>query len=161
MGHQETMNAVDGAPSSAPKGLAGDVREFAHNVLTLAELQAHLFVADVQECGQRIMIPGIVLICGVVLGMACFPLALVVLALFLVQLFEVTYAMGFLIAFAAGAVLSALLVAIGYLQVREHAILLQRSREELRRNLNWIKKVLKRSRTTRSDPNDQSWRTLE
>jgi len=155
------MNAVDGAPSSAPKGLAGDVREFAHNVLTLAELQAHLFVADVQECGQRIMIPGIVLICGVVLGMACFPLALVVLALFLVQLFEVTYAMGFLIAFAAGAVLSALLVAIGYLQVREHAILLQRSREELRRNLNWIKKVLKRSRTTRSDPNDQSWRTLE
>jgi len=155
------MNAVDGAPSSAPKGLAGDVREFAHNVLTLAELQAHLFVADVQECGQRIMIPGIVLICGVVLGMACFPLALVVLALFLVQLFEVTYAMGFLIAFAAGAVLSALLVAIGYLQVRKHAILLQRSREELRRNLNWIKKVLKRSRTTRSDPNDQSWRTLE
>jgi len=155
------MNTVDGVSSSAPKGLAGDVREFAHNVLTLAELQAHLFVADVQECGQRVMIPGIVLICGVVLGMACFPLALVVLALFLVQLFEVTYAMGFLIAFAAGAVLSALLVAIGYLQVREHAILLQRSREELRRNLNWIKKVLKRSRTTRSDPNDQSWRTLE
>jgi uncharacterized membrane protein YqjE len=161
MGHQETVNTFDGVPQSAPKGLAGDVREFAHDVLTLAELQAQLFVADVQECGQRVMIPGIVLICGVVLGMACFPLALVVLALFLVQIFEITSAMGFLIAFAAGAVLSALLVAIGYLQIREHAILLQRSREELRRNLNWIKKVLKRSRTTRSDPNDQSWRTLK
>lgn len=161
MGHQETMNTLDGLPPSAPKGLAGDLREFAHDVVTLAELQAQLFVADVHECGQRVMIPALVLICGVVLALACFPLALVVLALFLVQVFETTYAVGFLIAVAVGAILSALLSVIGWMQIREHATLLRRSQEELRRNLRWIKKVLKRTRNTRSDPTDQSWRTLK
>ena len=37
--------------------------------MTLAELQAQLFVADVQECGQRILVPSLVLLCGVASGL--------------------------------------------------------------------------------------------
>ena len=134
--------------------------EFAHDVLTLAELQAQLFVADVQECGQRVLVPGLVLLCGVALGLACFPIALAALALLLIQVFETSYAAGFLIAAAVGAVLSALLCVIGWFQVRQRVAVLGRSQQELVRNLRWIKKVLERSRITRRNSIDNSWRTV-
>ena len=54
MGHQTKISDQNGSPRSASKGLARDVGEFAYDVLTLAELQAQLFVADMQECGQRV-----------------------------------------------------------------------------------------------------------
>jgi uncharacterized membrane protein YqjE len=136
------------------------VGDFAHDVLTLAELQAQLFVADVQECGQRALVPGLVLVCGVALGLACFPIALAALALFVIQVFETSYATGFLIAVVGGAVLSALLCVIGWWQIRERVAVLGRSQQELARNLRWIKKVIQRSRITRINNIDNTWRTV-
>jgi uncharacterized membrane protein YqjE len=159
MGHQTKISEQNGSPAPS-KGLARDVREFAHDVLTLAELQTQLFVADVQECGQRVLVPGLVLLCGVALGLACFPFALAALALFLIQVFEISYAAGFLIAVVVGAVLSALLCVLGWIQVRKRVTVLRRSQQELVRNLRWIKKVLERSRITRGNGIDNSWRTV-
>ena len=160
MGHQTKISDRNGSPEIAPKALARDVGEFAHDVLTLAELQAQLLAADVQECGQRVLVPGLVLLCGVALGLACFPIALAALALLFIQVFETSYAAGFLIAVVVGAVLSALLCVIGWLQIRERVAVLQRSRQELVRNLRWIRKVLERSRITRRNSIDNSWRTV-
>ena len=160
MGHQTKISEQNGSPMAPSKGLARDVREFAHDVLTLAELQTQLFVADVQECGQRVLVPGLVLLCGVALGLACFPFALAALALFVIQVFEISYAAGFLIAVVVGAVLSALLCFLGWIQVRKRVTVLRRSQQELVRNLRWIKKVLERSRITRGDGIDNSWRTV-
>lgn len=160
MGHQTKIDERNGSPESAPKALARDVGEFAHDVFTLAELQAQLFVTDVRECSQRAFMPGLVLLIGVALGLACFPIALVALALALVQVFEASYAAGFLIAAIAGAVSSAVLSVIGWLLVRGRLAVLRRSRDELLRNLRWIKKVLERDRTTRSNSNNNSWRTV-
>lgn len=129
-------------------------------MLTLAELQAQLLVADVQECGRRMLVPGLVLLSGVALGLACFPIALAALALLLIQIFETSYAAGFLIAVVVGAVLSALLCVIGWFQVRERVAVLRRSQQELVCNLHWIKKVLERSRITRRNSIDDSWRTV-
>ena len=160
MVHQTTLNDQNGSPRSASQGLARDVGEFAYDVLTLAELQAQLFVADMQECGQRVRVPGLVLLSGIALGLACFPIALAALALVVVQVFETSYAAGFLIAVVVGAALSALLCAIGWYQVRDRAAVLGRSQQALVRNLRWIKKVLERSRTTRRNSIDNSWRTV-
>ena len=160
MGHQTKISEQNGSPETAPKALARDVGEFAHDVLTLAELQARLFIADVQECGQRVLVPGLVLLCGVALGLACFPIALAALALLLVQVFETSYAAGFLVAAVGGAVLSALLCVVGWFHVRERLAVLQRSQQELVRNLGWLKKVLKRKRITRENGVDNSWRTV-
>ena len=96
MGHQTEVNERNGSPETAPRALARDVGEFAYDVLTLAELQAQLLVTDLQECGQRGLVPGLVLICGVALGLACFPVALAALALLFIQVFETSYAAGFL-----------------------------------------------------------------
>lgn len=160
MGHQTKVNERNGSAQTAHKGLARDVGEFAYDVLTLAELQTQLFVTDVQECIRRALVPGLVLVCGVALGLACLPIALAALALWLIQVFETSYATGFLLATIAGAMLSALLCVRGWILVRERLTVLRRSQEELVRNLRWIKKVFERNRTTRSDSTDNSWRTV-
>lgn len=160
MDRQTKINESNGSPKAISKGLARDVSEFAHDVLTLAELQIQLFVADVQECGQRVFVPGTILLVGVALGLACIPFALAALALWFIQVFEVSYAAGFLVAAVVGAVLSTLLCALGWFQVRKRVAVLGRSQQELVRNLTWIKKVLQRSRITRTNSIDDSWRTL-
>jgi uncharacterized membrane protein YqjE len=160
MGHQTKINERNGSPQTAPKGLARDVGEFAHDVFTLAELQAQLFATDLQECSRRALVPVVFLLAGVALGLSCIPFALAALALLLIQVFETSYATGFLLATVAGAMLSVLLCVSGWLLVRQRLTLLRRSQEELVRNLRWIKKVLERNRTTRSDSTDNSWRTV-
>ncbi len=159
MGHQTKVSERNGSPQASPKVLARDVGEFAHDVLTLAELQAQLFVTDLQECSRRMFVPGLALLCGTALGLACFPVALAALALLFIQVFETSYATGFLLATIVGAILSALLGVSGWFLVRRPLTLLRRSQQELVRNLRWIKKVLERNRTTRTDRTDNSWRT--
>src|SRR6185436_17579146 len=129
MVHQTKLSDQNGSPRTASKGLARDVGEFAHDVLTLAELQTQLFVADMQECGQRVRVPGLILLSGVALGLACFPIALAALALVVVQVFGTSYVFGFLTTVAVGAALSALLCAIGLYQVRERVTVLGRSQQ--------------------------------
>jgi uncharacterized membrane protein YqjE len=160
MGHQTKINERNGSPQTAPKALARDVGEFAHDVLTLAELQAQLFVTDARECRRRALVPGLLLVGGVALGLSCIPFALAALALLLIQVFETSYATGLLLATIAGAILSALLCVSGWFLVRKRLAVLQRSQQELVRNLCWIKKVLERNRSTRSDSTDNSWRTV-
>ena len=160
MDHQTKLSDQNGSARSASKGLARDVGEFAYDVLMLAELQGQLFVADIQECGQRMRVPGLILFSGTTPGLACFPIALAALALVVVQVFETSYATGFLTAVVVGAALSALLCALGWHQVRERVAVLGRSQQALVRNLRWIKKVLERSRTTRRNSIDNSWRTV-
>lgn len=121
--------------------------DFTHDVLTLAELQAQLFAADVQECRQRVLIPTLLLFCGLAVSLACFPVGLTALALCLVQSYNLSYATGFLTAFIVGAVLGSLLSVFGCLQVRKSLDVLRRSQHELIRNLRWIRKVLNHSRT--------------
>jgi uncharacterized membrane protein YqjE len=160
MGDSMEMSKENGTPETASKAMARDVGEFADDVLTLAELQAQLFVADIEEFGARAQIPGVVLFSGVALGFACFPIALAGLALVLVEVYETSYADGLLIAAGGGAVMSVLLCVIGWCQVRRRLAVLQRSRQELVRNLSWVKKVLQRKRITRTNDFDNSWRTV-
>ena len=145
------MNQRNGSRETAPKAFARDMREFADDVFTLAELQAQLLVTDVQECSQRVKVPGLLLLAGLGLGSACLPIGLAALALWLVQIFEMSYAIGFLIATVAGAMLSMLLCGLGWFLVRQRLVVLRRSYEELVRNLGWIKKVLERNRCTRNN----------
>lgn len=146
--------------NGSPAGLARDVGEFAYDVLTLAELQGQLLVADVRECSQKVLAPGLALLCGAAVGLAGLPIALVALALSLKEALAISYAGGFLLAAGIAMVVGAPLCIIGGYLVRKRLAVLQRSQQELVRNLNWIKKVLQRSRTTRSGNIDNSWRTV-
>ncbi len=158
MDDQTKVVQRNGAPQPSSQPLARDVGEFAYDVLTLAELQVQLFVTDLQECRQRAFIPSLSLICGAALGLACFPVALAALAFWLIDVYDTSYATGFLLATIVGATLSAALCVIGQFQVRKCLAALRRSQEELVRNLRWIRKVLERNRTTRHDRTNSFWR---
>lgn len=160
MGHQTKVNERNGSPQTVPKTLARELGAFAHDVFILAELQAQLFAADLQECRRRAFLPALLLIGGVVLGLSCIPFSLAALALLLIQVFETSYATGFLLATLVGVILSTLLCVSGWFLVREQLTVLRRSQEEFVRNLRWIKKVLERNRITRSNSTDNSWRTV-
>ena len=146
MDQQAKVAERDGVPEATTHGLAGDVSAFTSDVLTLTELQSRLPVADVRECNRRDLIPALVLLCGMMLGMASFPIALVTLAFGLVQYQDKSHFMAFLIVVGVGAIGSALLCIVGWIKVRQCTAVLGRSRGELVRNLRWIKRVLARNR---------------
>ncbi len=160
MGHQAKVSERNGSRQAAPKALARGVGEFAYDVLILAELQAQLFVTDLQECSRRALVPGLFLLAGVALGVSCVPFALTALALLLIQVWGTSYAMGFLLATIVGAIVSVLLCVSGWFLIRKRGAVLKRSQQELLRNLCWIKKVFERDRSTRIDSTDNSWRTV-
>ncbi len=148
MADQTKIDDRNRAPESASKGFARGVGDFTHDVLTLAELQAQLLAADVQECRKRVLVPALLLLCGLAVSLACFPVGLTALALCLVQSYNLSYAAGFLTASIVGAVFGALLSVFGCLQVRKSLAVLRRSQHELIRNLRWIRKVIDQSRTS-------------
>ncbi len=134
------------------KGLGGDVGKLAQDVLTLAELQVQLLVTEVREFFQSAVVSSLLMLCGALLGMACAPIALVSGAFFVVEIFEVSLAVGFLTVALIGASLSAMLCALAAYRFRRKSFtFLQRSRAELECNLNWFKNVLSRNRTTQKD----------
>lgn len=142
MDDQAKIDERNRTSKNASSGFARGVADFTNDVLTLADLQAQLLAADVQECRQRVPVPALLLLCGLAVSLACFPVGLTALALCLVQTYRTSYATGFLAAFIVGAVLGALLSVLGYLQVRKNLAVLRRSQQELIRNLRWIRKVL-------------------
>lgn len=150
----------NGTPERRNSNVSSDMGDFVQDLITLTELQAQLFVTDVKECSQRGFAPALFLLCGVAIGLACFPIGMMALALLLVQVFEISYAGGFLIAFLTGAIVSVLLTIVGWVHVRKQLHVLQRSQHELIRNLYWVKKVLERKRVTRrTNSSENSWRT--
>ncbi len=148
MDDQTKIDERNCAPENASRGFARGVGDFTHDVLTLAELQAQLLAADMQECRQRVVLPALLLLCGLAVSLACFPVGLTALALYLVKAYKMSNAAGFLIAFIVGAVLGGLLSFWGGLRVRKSLAVLQRSQHELIRNLRWIRKVVDHSRTS-------------
>jgi len=148
MDQQANLNERNGASKVTNHGLAWDVGSFANDALTLTELQSQLMAADLREYGRRIWFPSLLLAGGLALGLACFPIAMVTVALGLVYFLETSYFVAFLIVLTTSVVGSVGLCVFGCNKVRERAAVLERSRAELLHNLRWIKRVLTRTRFT-------------
>jgi hypothetical protein len=147
MVQQTKVTDRNGAVGTESQGLAKDLGAFANDVLTLTELQSQLLVADAREFGSRATVPSVALIAGLILGMACAPIALVTVALGLVHFLELSHFTALLIVVVAGLISSLLMSIIGWMQIRKRAAVLGRSRDELMRNLHWIKRVIASSRS--------------
>lgn len=138
----------NGASDNESQGLARDVRAFANDVLTLTELQSQLLVADLRECSRRAWAPSLCLVGALGLGLACFPIALVTVALGIVRFLDTSHFTALLVALIGGAICSLVMGVVGCLQARKNAAVLRRSRDELLRNLRWIKQVIAHNRLT-------------
>lgn len=161
MGNQAKVSVErNGSGESESKGIVHEVTEFTEGVVTLVELQGQLLAVDIKECCQRSFLPGLVLVGGFAMGLACFPVALTAVALMLVDAWELSPAVGFLISAAAGAIFSLLLCTLGWLLIRRHLSILRRSQQELVCNINWIRSTLERNRIKRNNCQDRSSRRM-
>jgi uncharacterized membrane protein YqjE len=149
MRHQTEMNgshAVD-SPSHALARSAGDLW---HHVMLLGELQARLFVVEVEAALRGARMPAALLAVGCVLGMAAVPMLLVCVALVLVEVARLSPAAAFGLVAGVSLLCAVALVAIGWQRLRHESIGAPRSREEWRQNWSWMKETLRRERVARN-----------
>ena len=125
---------------SPPQAVAHNVNELKHDLLTLLGLQWKLLGADVQQCGRRMRAPVILIGGAVVLALGAVPVVLLAIAAGL-------HALGMQLALALAVTgLAAMLTAGGmaYFAWRQFCaatVVLERSREELRRNMESFKEM--------------------
>lgn len=135
---QATRNGT----AEADRSIARDVSNFACDLVTLAELQAKLFLADFQESKRRVLTPVILLVVGAVMLLACFPVALIGLAWVFMKQAQWTEVPAYFASAAIGAVLAAVLSYAGMKLLGNALAVYRRSANELERNVQWLKLVL-------------------
>ena len=121
-------------------GLAGLVRD----VMSLAELQLKLLSVDAKEASARIVTPIILLAVGTILALCSIPLGLIAIAQVLHLEAGWHPAVATAVALLIGLVLAGILAFVGYLGLRRCILPMQRSRDELERNIKWLKSALRR-----------------
>jgi len=134
---------TNGRSDNEPNVAAG-VRGLAHDAIELAELQAKLLALDVKVASRQARISLILGVVGVCLLLGCIPVALYALAEVFVAQFGWSQAAALAAAAAIGLAASALAGAVAWRRLRSGLASLQRSREELNRNIAWIKSNLRR-----------------
>jgi len=114
-----------------------------HDVIELAELQAQLFAVDVKHTTTNVKTSLAMAIVGLCVLLSSLPVALIALAELLVEKLEWTKAAGYGAATLIGLLASVAILGAAYAQFRDGFSALQRSREELNRNVAWIKSSLR------------------
>lgn len=135
----------NGKPSASPaEGVRRGATGLLHDVTTLAELQLRLLAVDAKSATERAMAPIALLGAAAVFAASALPLLLIALAQVLHHQAGWPAALATLTAVAAGLLIAGLLGAFGYFGLKRCLEPMARSREELDRNVTWLKNALKR-----------------
>ncbi|HEY2157014.1 MAG TPA: phage holin family protein [Isosphaeraceae bacterium] len=140
MAHQTAVNG--GLRHHRAEGVLTSIGELGGDIATLAELQAKLALIDAREAAERATWPTVALVASAAVLVASLPVLMIGLAFVLATAFGIGQGAALLI---VGAVVAAVAAAIVLLSLREflHSFeSFRRSREELARNIAWIKTVL-------------------
>jgi len=138
------MNRCNGSPQAPPQGVAKGMGALAHDILSLAELQLELFRVDCREGLRQIMIPVALLLFAGIVAVGTVPIALILVAEFLVQIAGLSRAAAYSIAAMSGVIVALAIGVVGWSYLRGVVRVFERSREELASNMTWIKHALKR-----------------
>jgi uncharacterized membrane protein YqjE len=127
------------------EGLLSTVGDVGGDFATLAELQLKLAAVDAKEAAARASAPtAVMLVAGIVL-VAAIPVVLIGLAFLLATWLGISQGASLLL---TGLIFAAVAGTIAFIALRAFLKSFEsfrRSREELDRNLNWIRTVLKQS----------------
>jgi uncharacterized membrane protein YciS (DUF1049 family) len=147
MVHQAEVNTNGHAKPREPN-VAASFTGLAHDAIELAELQARLLKLDAQAAARNSGIGAALVVVGVCLLLGCVPVALLAFGEWFVVQFDWSRGTAYAAAAAIGLALSAVAATAAWMRVRTALASLQRSRDELNRNLAWIKANLKRDKPT-------------
>jgi len=137
MADQTTLNATH-----HNEGVVGRVAGFGNDVFTLGELQAKLAAADLKECVEHAVTPLIAIVLGVALFLAALPVALLGAADVLARAASLTPGAAMLITAVVGMAVAGVVLFVFTKRFTHSLQPLRRSREELVRNLSWIRTVV-------------------
>ncbi len=125
-----------------------------HHALVLGELQFQLLLVEFSE-GFRQVRGGLLLVVGGLLfGIASVPVVLVALALLLVEAAELTPALAFGSVAGLAILTTTVLLAAGWGRLHGESLTTPRSRAEWKTNWRWLKETLARERQQRKHPFD-------
>lgn len=144
---------TNGRPPTDKPNVADSLGGLTHDAIELAELQAQLFALDVKETTQSVRTALILAIAGVCAVLGSIPVALIALAHVLIEQLNWTAAVSYSGATLAGVVIGVVLLLTAWMRFRSSVITMKRSREELSRNVAWVKSSLRR-RATATPPMD-------
>ncbi len=117
--------------------------ELTHNAIELAELQAQLFSLDVKETSQSAGISIALVIGSVCILLGTIPVVLIAIAQLLVEKLGWPLSAGYGVAALIGIVASTVIGAAAYARFSNGIATMKRSREELNRNIAWLKSNLR------------------
>jgi Putative Actinobacterial Holin-X, holin superfamily III len=146
------MNLRNGSNPAPPNGVAKDMGELTHDIVSLAELQFELFRNDCREGLKGLLIPVALLLVAGVVALGTVPIALLLMAELLSQVAGLSRASALSIAALSGLLMALALGVVGWSYIRGVGRVFERSREELSRNMTWIKRALKRPAPIESQP---------
>ncbi len=140
---ETTMNQSNGSTPAPPNGVAQDMGDLTHDMVSLAELQFELFRNDCRKGLKGLLTPFALLLLAGIAAAGTVPVALICVAELLAQAAGLSRAAAFSITALGGFSAAAALGVAGWSHVRGVGRVFRRSREELTRNMTWIKQVLK------------------
>jgi len=113
------------------------------DIMSLAELEFQLFKIDCREGRKQMLIPVAMLLVAGIVAVGTVPIALILIAELLVQSAGLSRAVALSIAVLIGLIVTMGIGVVGWSYIRGVARVFERSREELNRNMAWIKRTLK------------------
>jgi hypothetical protein len=136
--------------TTSPVGLVSNIAEFGNDFATLAELQGQLAVQDARECASRAATPVIAIAVSALLMLAAMPVLLLAAADLISTSAGLSIGLSRLIVAGGSIVIAAVVGSVALGHARRSLESFRRSREELVRNVSWIRTVLVHSgRSTR------------
>ena len=137
--------SVASASEPSATSVVSNVASFGENLLTLAELQARLSAMELRKNLEAAKTEGVVLLAGSVLAVASLPVALAGIAELLVSELALKRGYALLIVAVAALLIAGVCVASASFRLRRKRLGFPLSAEELTRNLNWLRTVLRYS----------------
>jgi hypothetical protein len=128
--------------ASPIEGVVESVAGLGGDIASLAELQAKLALADLKVSVGQATVPTVLLASGLLVALSTVPVALVGLAYLVAEATGWRTSLAFLATAAAALVLALVVALVGYLGLTKSFGSFSRSKEELTRNVSWIKTVL-------------------
>lgn len=145
MADQASVSSGAGYSGNGNGGVVGSIADFGNDVATLVELQAKLAALDMKESVRMTVPPLAALVTGLAFVMAALPVLMLGVAWLLAS--WLTIHVGWAMLLTAGVILtlSILTAAIAARRLGRGLDAFRRSREELARNVSWIRTVLMHS----------------
>jgi uncharacterized membrane protein YqjE len=130
-------------PPGPAKKLGRNVTSFAHDLITLIELQLRLLSVDVRDASQTAGTASALVVVGVLAAIGTIPLLFVTLAAALIEFAHWSHTAAFALVSVLGLMSGAALAYFGWKKLLVAGTTLGRSKAEMVQTLQWVKETLR------------------